>query len=69
MIRYRVHFYESESGWGSDEWTTDYLTEDEAKEAYQKCWDRHMNKASTPSYYIRPTYVGKVEVNNSEHKS
>lgn len=60
-IKYRVNYYESESGWGSDSWNTDYDTEQEARKAYQECFDRYMGKTSTPSYYIRPTYVGKVE--------
>jgi len=60
-IKYRVNYYESESGWGSACWDTDYDTEQEARDAYQECFDRYMGKSSTPSYYIRPTYIGKVE--------
>lgn len=62
MTKYRVHYYESESGWGSESWNTDYDTEQEAKEKYQECYDQFMNKSQTPNYYIRPTYVGAVEV-------
>ncbi len=62
MIKYRVHYLESESGWGSDSWTTDYDTEKEAREAYEQCWNEYMEKDETPSYYIRPTYLGAVEV-------
>lgn len=62
MIKYRVHYHESESGWGSDTWNTDYNTEQEARAAYQECWDRYMCAERTPSYYIRPTYLGTVEV-------
>lgn len=60
MIKYRVNYYESD-GWSTDSWNTDYDTEQEAKEAYQSCWDEYMNKSSTPSYYIRPTYIGEVK--------
>lgn len=60
-IKYRVNYYESESGWGSDCWDTDYDTEQEARDAYQECFDRYMGRGDTPSYYIRPTYIGKVE--------
>lgn len=62
MIKYRVHYHESESGWGSDTWTTDYDTEQEAIDAYQQCWNEYMEKDKTPSYYIRPTYFGAAEV-------
>lgn len=37
-IKYRVNYYESESGWGSDSWNTDYDTEQEARDAYQDCY-------------------------------
>lgn len=62
MIKYRVHYHESEAGWGSDSWTTDYATEQEARNAFQECWGEYMEKDVTPSYYIRPTYIGAVEV-------
>lgn len=65
MIMYRIHYYESESGWGSDSWHVDYHTEAEAKSAYQACFDKYMNKVPTPSYYVRPTYLGAVEVNTN----
>lgn len=62
MIKYRVHYHESESGWSSDTWTTDYDTEQEAREAYKETFDKFMAKTYTPSYYIKPTYIGAVEV-------
>lgn len=62
MIKYRVQYIESESGWGSDVWNTDYETEQEARIAFQECWDKYMEKDKTPTYYIRPTYFGAVEV-------
>ena len=61
-IKYRVNYYESECGWGSDSWNTDYGTEQEARDAYQECFDHYMRQNSTPSYYIRPTYIGEVKV-------
>lgn len=61
-IKYRVNYYESEKGWGSDSWDSDYDTEEEAKAAFQDCWDSYMDKDIIPDYYIRPTYIGKVEV-------
>lgn len=62
MIKYRVHYYESERGWGSDSWTRDFDTEYEAKAEYQECYNHFMNKSQTPDYYIRPTYIGPIEV-------
>ena len=61
-IKYRVNYYESECGWGSDSWNTDYATEQEAKEAYEECYDRYMRFDLAPSYYIRPTYIGEVTI-------
>lgn len=62
MIKYRVNYFESERGWGTDSWDTDYDTEQEAREAYQECFNRFMTKQTTPDYYIRPTYIGEVNV-------
>jgi hypothetical protein len=61
-IKYRVYYHESESGWSSDSWNTDYDTEQEARTAFKECWDTYMEKGIVPDYYIRPTYIGKVEV-------
>lgn len=61
MIKYRVSYYESDS-WSTDHWHIDYNTEQEARNAYQECYNEFMGKAVTPSYYIRPTYVGAIEV-------
>lgn len=62
MTKYRVHFYESERGWGNDSWSIDYNTEEEARKACLECENEYMNKGTTPDYYIRPSYVGEVDV-------
>lgn len=60
--KYRVDYYESESGWGSDSWSTYYDTEEEAKEEYQYFMKKYMGKPQAPDYYVCPTYIGAVEV-------
>lgn len=61
MKKYRVEYYESEAGWGSDSWVVDYDSEQDAKKAFDDCWNKYMTQGTTPSYYIRPTYVGEVK--------
>lgn len=60
-IKYRVDYFESERGWGSDEWSSDYLTEELALAAVDEC-----NKGNPtdhiPDYYIVATYKGPVVV-------
>lgn len=62
MIKYRVYYLESEAGLVSDTWTTDYDTEEAAPIDYQQMLDKFVEKFHTPSYYIKPTYIGAVEV-------
>lgn len=62
MKKYRVNFYESEAGWSSDSWDTDYETEKEALDIVKETNDKSMGKDIVPSYYIRATYLGEVEV-------
>lgn len=60
-MKYRVKFYESERGWGSDTWTRDYPNESEALKAVIECNQKYMGQCSTPDYYIKATYIGAVE--------
>ena len=62
MTKYRVNFYESEAGWGSDSWNTDYTTEQEALKIVEETNAEYMGKTVTPIYYIKATYIGEVEV-------
>lgn len=61
MTKYRVSYYESEKGWGCDSWTVDYDSEEEARAAYQECFDKYMKSNATPDYYVRPSYVGEIK--------
>jgi len=61
-MKYRVKFYESERGWGSDTWTRDYANESDALQAVIECNAKYMWQTQTPDYYIKATYIGAVEV-------
>jgi hypothetical protein len=59
-IKYRVEYYESERGRGSDRWTTDYNSEKEAKDIVEETNLKYGGQAITPDYYIIATYIGPV---------
>lgn len=59
---YRVRYLESESGWGSDTWTTDYPTEDEAKKMANETNEKFCSSPNTPSYYIKAEYMGPITI-------
>lgn len=61
MIKYIVQYYESEAGWGSKTWITEYNSENEARAAAKDCNDKYMFKSTTPSYYVKATYIGEKE--------
>lgn len=57
-IKYRVHYRESERGWGQDFFHVDYDTAKEALAAIKRSNDRNAKEyAATkrvPDYYIQP---------------
>ncbi len=61
-LKYRVEYYESERGWGSDSWTTDYNSEEEAMEWVKKTNDKYCSSSKTPDYYIKAKYLGEFTV-------
>ena len=62
ITKYRVNYYESESGWGNDSWTRDFDSEALAQQAVKETNDKYCSSASTPDYYIQATYKGPVQV-------
>lgn len=60
-IKYRVKYYESERGWGSDSWNTDYPTQLEAENATNETNAKNVS-THAPDYYITATYIGEVLV-------
>lgn len=60
--KYRVKYYESERGWGSDSWTTDYATQKEAEDMVEETNKKYCSEASAPDYYITATYIGEVKI-------
>jgi len=51
-VVWRVHYLESERGWGQDRWHVDYDTEQEALEKYDESQPK---PGPTPDYYIIAT--------------
>lgn len=60
-IKYRVSYYESERGWGSDSWYKDYETQVIAENAVAETNSKNVEKYA-PDYYLTATYVGEVLV-------
>lgn len=60
-IKYRVSYYESERGWGSDSWVTDYDTQLEAETAVAETNAKNVEKYA-PDYYMTAIYVGEIVV-------
>jgi hypothetical protein len=58
-VVYRVHYVESERGWGRTDWDADLDTEDEAREAVRKC-NADLPLFHAPDHYIVASYTGKV---------
>lgn len=52
MVKYRVHYVESERGWGQDYFHRDFDTHDEAKAAFEKC-NAENTSITAPDYYIQ----------------
>lgn len=61
-FKYRVHVLESERGWGSETWTRDFDTREEA----QKFWDdlekEYGGRSVVPDFYMVPKKLEIVEV-------
>lgn len=58
-VVWRVYYVESERGWGQDYWETDYDTEEEAQEWYDKTNAKN-NLPYVPDYYITALKVERV---------
>lgn len=66
-VKYRVHYVESERGWGQDYWHRDFTTREEAQAAYDECNNRNPPPVNgrAPDYYIQ---ANKIEVIDTELK-
>lgn len=59
--KWRVHYMESERGWGQNYWETDYDTPEEAQAAYDET--NAKNKSSVaPDYYIQANRIEEVTI-------
>lgn len=59
-MKYRVHYYESERGWGSDRWTSDFDTREKAQKAFDECNAKNP-PGPAPDYYIIATKIEEIE--------
>jgi hypothetical protein len=59
MAKHLVEFYESERGWGSETWVTEYDTYEQAQAVVYECNYKYMGKSVIPDYYIKATYKGE----------
>lgn len=57
--KYVVEYYESEAGWGSETWTTEYASEAQALAAVEENNRKYMGDTVAPYYYIKATYKGE----------
>lgn len=56
-VVHRVHFVESERGWGQDRWHVDYDDRAEAERVYA---ENQPKPGPTPDYYIITTSIEKI---------
>lgn len=56
-MSYIVRFTESECGWGTDTWDSEYSTEKEAREAAEEVNSKNTAKI-VPNIYTTAQYVG-----------
>lgn len=61
MKKYRVDYHESARGWGSDDWSHFFSTEEAALKDVENC-NRGNPTDHVPDYYIVATYYGPVNV-------
>jgi hypothetical protein len=58
-VVWRVHYLESERGWGQDYWHTDYEDEAEARRNYEESQPK---PGPIPDYYIIAQKIEKIEL-------
>lgn len=63
-IKYRVHYFESERGWGQDTFTRDFDSREEAQKAFDACNAKNTS-ARAPDYYSQ---ARRIEVIDTELK-
>jgi len=59
---FRVHVYESERGWGSDEWHRDFDTRDEAQAFWDDLEKTYGNFDQAPDFYMVPRKLEEVTI-------
>lgn len=58
-VVWRVHYMESERGWGQDYWETDFDTYEEAKAKYDEC-NAENTSLVAPDYYIKAYKIEQI---------
>lgn len=59
VVKWRLHYMESERGWGQDYFHVDFDTEEAALKAKAKCNARNTSPTA-PAYYIVAQNIEKV---------
>lgn len=57
--KWRVHYLESERGWGQSDWHVDYDTPEEAQAAYDDTNARNTSPVA-PDYYIQAQKIEEI---------
>lgn len=60
MIKYRVHYVESERSWGQRYFTNDFDTREEAQKAHDECNARNTS-ITAPDYYIQANSISVID--------
>lgn len=56
-VVWRVHYFESERGWGSERFHKDFLSESDAQESYNSLLPK---EGPVPDYYIISRYMERI---------
>lgn len=61
VTKWRVHYFESERGWGQDWWHNDFDTREEAKADFD--WtNAQLNQPTVPDVYIKADSIEEIQI-------
>ena len=63
---YRLHYVESERGWGQSYWHNDFATREEAEKAKQQC-NAENTSLVAPDYYIVAQDIEEIVTDGKEY--
>jgi hypothetical protein len=68
QIKYRVHYVESERGWGQEHWHVDYDTEKAACEAFDRT-NMQLTGPAVPDVYIKALRIEAMQASTKQEKT